>query len=139
MILGNIIDIYRIEHKERREGPFVMYWGLAKELHKVMEHIQTQDVKLPSPKIDFVIKGCIPYAMKFGCVSINQLKEWFIEPNGVMGHNLFLKGLYEAGFVISHYQTPKHLAQLGKSGKQVMFDTFETELIKHIPVTELLN
>lgn len=135
------IDIYRVEHKETRIGPFVGYYVLNEQLHDVMQDIQ-QATNSMAPVNDFsILPSNLPYCMNFGCLSIDQLKDWFVKPldQELMTAKDFIEGLDKAQFVIAHYQAPKHTTKTGKSGMQVMYNCYDTGLVQRIPLTTLLN
>lgn len=134
--------VYRIEGSRIREGPFVNSWAFKDDkIREVLEAISVQDAKLPQPFVDFKInsKLGIPYCMKFGCSSIEQLSLWFVEPVNTMDPRSFLEGMSKEGFVLAVYKVPRKILQEGRSGKQVMYPYTEATLVKDMSLTELLK
>lgn len=134
--------VYRVEGSRIREGPFVNSWAFKDDqIRAVLEAISVQDAKLPQPYVDFKInsKLGIPYCMKFGCSSIEQLRLWFVEPVNTMDAMAFLEGMSKEGFVLAVYKVPREILQESKSGKQVMYQYTEATLVKDMPLINLLK
>lgn len=135
-------QVFRVEHPTTQEGPFVTAWMITNEsVRKVIEKLAVMDNDLPQPFADFGLskKRGIPYCMKFGCLSVAQLKLWFIDPVKDTSVTEFIKGLSDTGFAIAVYEVNTDEITLSKSNKQVMYDYAFTKLVKHLPLNQLLK
>ena len=115
-----ILTVYRVEHKETRNGPFQTSHPFTQELAA-----KINPKAWPLPSNDGFLLHAIPFSYVFGCPSIQLLKSLFTFSSDKKEHKRTLKALKCLGFQVGEFKVRETSCKVGRSKKQVMFDPFD--------------
>lgn len=129
--MKNVLRVYRVEHKESKNGPFTAGGDIALFLNKVFS---TQlDTHPPIFSDIGRLATDTPWAMVCGCQNMSTLRDWFNYPAVV-------SALIAHGYVIRAFDMEDDsLIYYGKSGRQLMFMREDAIAVTEMPVSRLLK
>ena len=137
--MSNVVEVYRVETKSSREGPFC-----PNKVSKISEHMS----KLSNRKLDSLklphLDGFpeIPFSYVFGCFSVDQLKPWILLGDSSSDNEKIVSDLKASDYVVSMYLVDESDLIKGDSSSQVAFypyDALEEGLVDFFDLNVLLG
>ena len=105
-----ILTVYRVEHKETRNGPFQTPHPFTQKLAA-----KVNPKAWPFPSNDGFLLQAIPFSYVFGCPSIQLLKSLFTFSSDKQEHKRTLKALKQLGFQVGEFKVRETSCKVGRS------------------------
>lgn len=135
-----MIEVFRIEHKESRIGPFQQ-----EKIDRFIAYMIRKAGRqrhLKAPIEDGIYLSHLPWTYVFGAPSIPKLKEWVFFGRRRDDNRRIVKALKKRDFTLAEYLVADGDYMPGQSGNQLLFcpDTSREEgLVQYHDLTVLLN
>ena len=131
-----MIEVYRIEHKETKLGPFQTEGDYTQSLARKAGSVRY----LRDPLDDgFYI---LPRGYIFGCDSLNLLKRWVFLGASFDENAEIVHRLDNLGFALAEYIVDRANCRTGRTGVQLMFNATQARkesLVSYQPLSRLLR
>ncbi len=116
-----IMQIFRVEHKETRVGPFQSDYAVIQHIDFIDKLCNEIVDHLPLPSDDGISLKDLPHSYVFGCQNLETLKKWVLIKGDHRESKRNIRKLKALGFILSEYNVEKDY-KVGSSGIQVVFD-----------------
>lgn len=113
-----MIEIFRLEHRDTRKGPFQTNTPFMQDL----AHKATHAEGLKTPYQDGLGLADIPWIYVFGAPSLDALKRWVLLGADAGENQYIVQTLHAEGFVVAQYLVEDDYYLMGRSTLQVAFD-----------------
>lgn len=117
-----MLQVYRVEHKETKVGPFQTNDHFTQQLARRA----TLNPLLRSPFYDGISMASLPYWYVFGCLDLPSLKRWMYQGESIQENEYILQKLKARGFRLAEYLVESERVTVGVSRLQVAFDAEES-------------
>lgn len=127
-----MIEVFRIEHQKLGIGPF--------QFDDEFTQFLAENTTGPFPHNDGLPLHEIPWTYRFGCLSVQSLREWF--DLDCLNFKTTLRKLDQLGFVLKEYLVEDGDYIISDSGKQVCFSVTYAKsegLVETHKVTKLIE
>lgn len=106
-----MIQVFRVQHKDTKVGPF--------QTDNEFTQYLAEHTRGPEPDRDGLALWTIPWSYVFGCLSIEDLKQWFVVKD--ISIKQVCTNLDALGFRVVEYLVEDGKYKIGKSRNQVAF------------------
>lgn len=113
-----MFQVYRVEHKTTKIGPFQTNDPFTQELAQKANN----NPHLKFPCDDGLPLGFIPFCFVFGSLTLSSLQQWFCVGNTKEENEHIIHQLKEKGFILAEFLVEDKDCRVGYSQSQVAFD-----------------
>ena len=135
-----MIEVFRIEHKETRVGPFQQ--EKTDRFLRYMIVKAGRQCRLRAPMDDGLLLSHLPWTYVFGAPSVPKLKEWVFFGRRYEENLRIIKKLRNRGFILAEFLVEEGNFAIGRQGNQLLFcpDTPRDEgLVQYHDLNELFK
>lgn len=115
-----MFQVFRVEHKVTRKGPFQTVGEYTQQLAKMTE----RNLSLKFPGDDGLPLGNVPFSFVFGCLDLDSLRSWFLLGDTDVENARIVENLSLLGFHVGEYLVNAEDCWISHSGIQAAFNAF---------------
>lgn len=130
-------QVFRVEHKDTRLGPFQTPGEFTQALAR-----RASEIGLRHPGEDGLPLGNIPWSYVFGCPDLATLRLWMFHGTDDQESKHIVRCLRARGFVLAEYLVEDDRFIMGDSQTQLAFDADDSRdeaLVDYRDLAELLT